>query len=233
MVKTTFRKVVLAVLLVAALVAAQYYCSGVVSYCSLSRIEGWLEAAGVLAPVLYMLVMASVIVISPLPSMPLSIVAGAFFGPLLGTLYSALGALLGAVASFMIARLLGREIVERLLGKHLDLIRVGTKGVLTKVVFISRLIPFISFDIVSYGAGLTEMSLWRFTLATFLGMLPLTFLYNYYGSVIVVGGWLTTLVGLVMVALFFLVPYWAGKRATRQGVLKKAPEVPEKAPKDA
>ncbi|UCB49003.1 MAG: VTT domain-containing protein [Deltaproteobacteria bacterium] len=39
--------------------------------------------------------------------------------------------------------------------------------------FFSRLLPVVSFDIISYGAGLTKMSLRNFTLATFLGMLAL------------------------------------------------------------
>ena len=64
----------------------------------------------------------------------------------------------------------------------------------------------VSFDVVSYGAGLTKMSLSRFSIATFLGMLPLTFVYNYLGSVITFHrGW-TLAFGLVMVLLFFGLP---------------------------
>ncbi len=55
-------------------------------------------------------VMATAVVVSPIPSLPLDIAAGSFFGPLLGTLYAATGALAGAVLSFLIARLLGRWI---------------------------------------------------------------------------------------------------------------------------
>jgi uncharacterized membrane protein YdjX (TVP38/TMEM64 family) len=51
-------------------------------------------------------------------------------------------------------------------------------------VFFSRLFPVVSFDIISYGAGLTKMSLGNFSVATFLGMLPLTFIYNTFGSVL-------------------------------------------------
>ncbi|NIM98558.1 MAG: TVP38/TMEM64 family protein, partial [candidate division Zixibacteria bacterium] len=77
---------------------------------------------------------------------------------------------------------------------------------LAKVVFLSRLLPIISFDIVSYGAGFTKMSLRSFSLATFLGMLPLTFLYNYFGSALVVGRGLALVLGLVMVLFFFVFP---------------------------
>jgi uncharacterized membrane protein YdjX (TVP38/TMEM64 family) len=73
-------------------------------------------------------------------------------------------------------------------------------------------VPFVSFDIVSYGAGLTKMSLKVFIIATFLGMLPLTFVYNTFGSVLVVGSWLALILGLFMVVLFFLFPLLIEKR---------------------
>lgn len=56
------------------------------------------------------------------------------------------------------------------------------------------------------------MSLRKFTLATFLGMLPLTFIYNYFGSVLVVGKGLTLILGLILVLLFFLIPRWIEKK---------------------
>jgi uncharacterized membrane protein YdjX (TVP38/TMEM64 family) len=52
------------------------------------------------------------------------------------------------------------------------------------------------------------MSLKKFSLATALGMIPLTFVYNYFGSVLVIGKVLTIIMGLVMVILFFLIPRW-------------------------
>jgi uncharacterized membrane protein YdjX (TVP38/TMEM64 family) len=51
------------------------------------------------------------------------------------------------------------------------------------------------------------MSLGKFALATFLGMLPLTFIYNYFGSVLVIQGWVSALVAAVFVALFFVIPW--------------------------
>lgn len=65
----------------------------------------------------------------------------------------------------------------------------------------------------SYGSGLTKISLKRFSLATFLGMLPLTFVYNYFGSVLVIGKGLAVAMGLVMVLLFFLIPLWIERYA--------------------
>jgi len=176
------------------------------SYLNPARINAWLDFAGDLAPLLYIVLMALAVVISPIPSVPLDLAAGAFFGPLLGTLYSAAGALGGAVISFLIARFLGRELIDRFLGGHINFCTTCSDKLLTKIVFLSRLLPIISFDVISYGAGLTRMSLKRFSLATFFGMLPLTFIYNYSGSVLVFGTGLTIILGLSIVILFFLAP---------------------------
>jgi uncharacterized membrane protein YdjX (TVP38/TMEM64 family) len=159
-----------------------------------------------------MLMMASAVVVSPIPSLPLNVAAGAFFGPLAGTAYSLAGALLGALASFSIARYLGRGFIERFLSGHVNLCSRCSDRILTKIVFLSRLIPVVSFDVVSYGAGLTMMSLRKFALATLLGMVPLTALYNYAGSVLVFGGVTTVSVGLAMVALFFVLPWWLERK---------------------
>ncbi len=159
-----------------------------------------------------MFIMALAVVISPLPSLPLDMAAGAFFGVFMGTLYSVAGALAGSAASFMISRFLGRHFIERFLVGHINFCTYCSDKILTKIVFLSRLLPVVSFDIVSYGAGLTKMSLMRFSMATFLGMIPLTFIYNYFGSVLVFRRGLTITLGLIMVVFFFVIPVWLGKK---------------------
>lgn len=170
------------------------------------RIRGFLGDAGRLAPILYMGLMALAVIISPIPSVPLDIAAGAFFGPLLGTVYSSIGALGGGVISFLLARFLGRAIAERFLSGHIHFCRRCSDRLLTKIVFFSRLLPFVSFDIISYGAGLTQMSLKAFAGASFLGMLPLTFAYNYFGSFLVVGEKVTVVFGIAAVGFLIVFP---------------------------
>jgi len=188
------------------------YSSGLQDYVSQKAILTLLKNMGSFAPLGFMAVMA-LTVVSPLPSLPLDIAAGIFFGPYLGTFYSATGALAGSVISFSIARLLGRSLIERFLRGHINFCSSCSDRMLTGVVFFTRLIPLVSFDMVSYGSGLTKMSLWRFSLATFLGMLPLTFVYNYFGSALVVDGRLAAVFGIVMVLLLFLLPVWVERYA--------------------
>jgi len=144
-------KLALAALGVAALVwSAQRY--DLAQVLDPERIRELLASAGPAAPLALIGLMATAVVISPVPSLPLDIAAGAFFGPLLGTLYAAIGATLGAVISFGIARLLGRQLIERFLGGHISFCTECSDHLLTRIVLGSRLIPFLSFDLISYGA---------------------------------------------------------------------------------
>lgn len=179
---------------------------GLERYLSPAHVQELLAASGALAPLTLMMLMATAVVVSPIPSLPLDIAAGAYFGPWLGTLYAAMGALIGAVASFAIARWLGRDLVERLVGGHIAFCTTCSDRLLTRLVFVSRLIPAVSFDIVSYGAGLTKMSVGRFALATFLGMLPLTFAYVSAGRLLVAYGPLPIVAGVVVVAGLVALP---------------------------
>ena len=209
--KKSLLKIILLAAFILGIAAAQLSLD-VSTYVHPDRIRGWLDSAGTLAPVAYMLMMASAVVVSPIPSLPLNIAAGAFFGPFAGTAYSLAGALLGALVSFSIARSLGRGFIERFLSGHVNFCAQCSDRILTKIVFLSRLIPVVSFDVVSYGAGLTMMSLRNFALATLLGMLPLTALYNYAGSVLTFDRVTTVAVGLALVALFFVAPWWLERK---------------------
>ena len=171
------------------------------------RVEGRLHAAGPLGPVLFILVMA-VTVVSPVPTFPLDILAGRVFGPLFGTLYAVTGATLGAVVSFFVARWLGRDLIARFLKGHISFCQQCSDKLLTKVVFFARLIPAVSFDLVSYGSGLTKMSWTKFAVATFIGMLPLTSVYVSFGPMLSVSRPVAWIGGAVVVALLFLLPRW-------------------------
>jgi uncharacterized membrane protein YdjX (TVP38/TMEM64 family) len=176
-----------------------------------SRIEALLEEIGPLAPLIYMAVMAATAFIIPIPGPPLFVIAGAIFGPFLGTVYAVAGSLTGALVAFLVGRFLGRDFVESLVGKQVVICCECSEGLLTKIIFFSRLLPLISFDVVSYGAGLTRMSLRSFALATLLGSLPMTFIYHSFGSVLAVSSTTALILGLVIVAILFALPYLADR----------------------
>ena len=137
---------------------------------------------GAWGPAAIIVLMMLAILISPIPSAPIALAAGAAYGHGWGTLYVLLGAQAGAVAAFALARLVGYETVHRWFGSRLSIGFVGSQNALMGIVFVSRVLPFISFDIVSYAAGLTVLSFWRFAIATFAGIAPTSFLLAHFGS---------------------------------------------------
>lgn len=73
-------------------------------------------------------------------------------------------------------------------------------------VFLSRLLPIFSFDLVSYGAGLTNMSLRAFAVATLFGMILPTLALTSLGGHLALGEWPLILSGAVLAAFLFLLP---------------------------
>jgi uncharacterized membrane protein YdjX (TVP38/TMEM64 family) len=154
----------------------------------------------------FIMLMATAVVISPIPSLPLDLAAGVTFGAIAGTAYAVIGAEIGAIISFLIGRALGREALTRILRTEIRFCERCSDRHLAIFVFLARLVPVISFDLVSYGAGLTNMSLRTFAVATFLGMIVPTFALTYAGASVIAGKWVLVILGLIMVALFLVMP---------------------------
>ena len=146
------------------------------------KLRLWITNLGYIGPVTIIALMAIAVIINPIPSAPIALASGAVFGHTWGTIYVVAGAAIGAAGAFWIARLLGQELLVRLFGKKIMLGWLGSQIILMALVFVSRLIPFLSFDLVSYGAGLTQIKAWRFLLATLLGLVPASFLLAHFGG---------------------------------------------------
>jgi len=148
----------------------------------------WIVRLGLWGPLAIVALMTVAIVMSPIPSGLIAIISGAVYGPLWGTAYVVAGAELGAVVAFSITRCLGYEAVRRWPSARMLIGRLSgsrSQAALMAIVFGSRLVPFISFDAVSYAAGLTPLTFWRFALATLAGVVPISFLLVYFGEELV------------------------------------------------
>jgi len=193
-------------------------------------VADWLREAGPFGPIVFIALMAAAVVISPIPSLPLDIAAGATFGPMLGTAYAVIGAEIGAIASFLIGRALGRDVLTRLLRTNVAFCERCSDRHLAIFVLLARLVPLFSFDIISYGAGLTNMSVRVFALVTFFGMIPPTLALTYAGSQVVSGTWLLILSGLAMVGMMLLIPKLVLRYPTARWVRLLRGEMPAEAP---
>lgn len=112
--------------------------------------------AGLWGPVLIVTLMTLAVVASPIPSAPIALAAGAAYGHIWGTALVVIGAELGALIAFALARILGHDVLRRAFGDRVDVGLLGSQTALTTTVFASRLMPFVSFDMISYAAGLSR-----------------------------------------------------------------------------
>jgi uncharacterized membrane protein YdjX (TVP38/TMEM64 family) len=171
-----------------------------------SALQDWIEGLGIMGPIAVIGLMTLAILASPIPSAPIAVAAGAAYGHLWGTGYVLLGAELGAVGAFGIARLAGHDLMRRLFGDRLSVGMFRSQTNLMALVFVSRLMPFVSFDIVSYAAGLTILSFWRFAVATFAGIIPASFFLAHLGSELKTGEIDSILISVFLIGGITLIP---------------------------
>ncbi|MFP7571668.1 TVP38/TMEM64 family protein [Marivita sp. S2033] len=152
-----------------------------------ARLEMLVAQAGLWGPVVIVALMTLAVVASPIPSAPIAMAAGAAYGHLWGTMLVVIGAELGALIAFALARVLGHDVLRRVFGDRVDAGLFGSQNALTATVFASRLLPFVSFDMISYAAGLSRLHAWRFAVATLAGIIPASFLLAHFGGEAVSG----------------------------------------------
>ncbi|MBQ27721.1 MAG: hypothetical protein CMH81_06230 [Nitrospiraceae bacterium] len=173
------------------------------------EISVWVEGYGGAGPVAYLLLYTFAPMLF-VPSFPISMAAGLLFGPLWGTVFASLGSTLGALLPFIIARHFARPYVARhLRGRLKDLDqKIEAHGWIYLAV--TRLIPLFPFELLNYGFGLTKVRFVTYIVVSWLGMLPATIAYVFFGASmldIVEGTFRIELViGVVLFAVLGLLP---------------------------
>lgn len=119
----------------------------------------------------------------PFPAEFLAIANGMVYGPVWGTVITWVGAMLGAFMAFELARAFGRPLVEFAVAKkNWSRLDNWTEAQGWRLVFVSRFIPVIAFNLVNYAAGLARISWWTFAWSTGIGILPMTIMMVLIGS---------------------------------------------------
>lgn len=127
-------------------------------------------------------------VMAPLPAFLITFANANLFGWWQGAILSWSSAMAGAALCFFISRGLGRDMVERFAGKGaLASVETYFEKYGSRTVLVCRLLPFVSFDAVSYFAGLTPIRFTAFFVATGIGQLPATVVYSYVGGMLTGG----------------------------------------------
>lgn len=150
----------------------------------LIQVLEWVEAQGMWAAVLFIVIMAVVVVLL-LPGILFTTGAGFVFGVVEGTIYVVIGTTLGAGAAFLIARHLFGERAARFILSRSRLRAVNDEMTRHdwKVVLLTRLIPFFPGKLSNYFFGLTSFSFRGFMLGSIIGFIPFSVHNVYLGAI--------------------------------------------------
>jgi uncharacterized membrane protein YdjX (TVP38/TMEM64 family) len=146
-------------------------------------LKATLREWGVLAPVIFILLQATQVVVSPIPGEATGFLGGYLFGEWLGFIYSTIGLTAGSIVAFGIGRWLGAHFVRNVVSKEtwerLGFI-VEAEGAI--LCFIVYLIPGLPKDIVCYLFGISPMPFWVFALVSGIGRMPGTWILSAQGA---------------------------------------------------
>lgn len=185
------------------------------------KIETFIKSLGIWGPIAYMLFY----VVRPLVLFPaglLTAIGGAVFGPLLGTVYTVIGATGCALWEFLVARYVGREWIKKKIGHHIQKIdtHLEKHGIWTLLLI--RLIPNLPYDVQNYGLGLTKIGFGSYAVGTFFGIIPGTFAFCYLGRSLFEGNVGKILIAALIIAGLILLQRWYKKKKAAKEMLTDA-----------
>ncbi len=148
----------------------------------LHALRTFVLSAGALGP-LAVIGLMLVHTVLPFPAEVVTLVAGAVYGPWLGLLFTWIGAMAGGMAGFALARWIGHPLLRRWLpprAKEISERWIGDHAAWSLLVL--RLLPFVSFNLINYAAGLSEVDFWTFLWTMAVGILPFSILLVLLGA---------------------------------------------------
>ena len=144
----------------------------------LGSLRDWIASLGVWGPVVYVGVYI-VATVAALPGSAMSLIAGALFGSVWGTVCVSIGSTVGASLAFLIGRYIARDAVSRWLSGKDKFVKLDpmTEQYGAVIVALTRLVPLFPFNLLNYGLGLTKVRFWTYVFWSWLCMLPFTVVY--------------------------------------------------------
>lgn len=148
----------------------------VVRNISLEEIKTWVLGHGAWAAVIYI----ATFVVLPIFFFPVPVIVlagGTIFGLFKGTLYTMIGVLINTPIMYFIGRFLLKDFVHNFVNNHMseklrNALKSTNQKVLALVLFIIRLSPIFSYNLVNYISGVTEIKFLPYILTTIAGVLP-------------------------------------------------------------
>lgn len=143
--------------------------------------SAYVDMHPVLSIIVFSLIYIVAVALSVPLATPLSILSGFLFGTVVGTLVVVFSATVGATAIFLLARYFFRDFFEEKFKARIDALKVESMVNGFRDILILRLIPAVPFALINVAAGFTRVRLREYVLATFLGIMPFSFVYVHAG----------------------------------------------------
>ncbi len=148
------------------------------------------------------------------PGAVMTLAAGLAFGTVKGSIYSLIGADLGALVAFAAGRFLGKGFVNRLLagrfGETLD--KIARNGF--QIILYLRVFPIIPYNALNLLAGASPITFKDYFWASMIGMIPGTILFAFLGNEL----WHPTSPRFILALLLIAVSFAAGEVYRRMRV---------------
>jgi uncharacterized membrane protein YdjX (TVP38/TMEM64 family) len=149
-------------------------------FTSIDALQARIASLGAFAPIGFVLLYA-ITNIALIPGGFFDVAGGALFGPIWGTVLNLAGATLGAAVSFLIARYVAGDWVERRAGARVQRVVRSVEADGWQFVAFLRLVPVFPYPVANYLLGLTRIPFHHYMLATVVFMLPSTIAYTWIG----------------------------------------------------
>lgn len=140
---------------------------------------------GIIGIFLFIAIMAIQGLIVPLPSEIVLLGTGMIWGWFYGGIMGIIGSMAAALLCYYISRRGGRPLAEKFIGtKAIDIADnfIGKHGM--KAIIITRFIPFIPFDVISYTSGLVDIDVKKYSIGTLIGSIFRAFFYATLGALL-------------------------------------------------
>jgi len=169
------------------------------------KLESVINILGVWGPLAYIL-MYIFITLTISPALPITIAGGIIFGPIMGVVYTAIGAGIGLSLSFLIARYVARGAIERKFGNTAIFKKIdeGVKKDGWFILAVTRLIPIFPFGIQNYVYGLTSIGFVKYAIFSVIFLLPGSSVYVMLAGAFTSGDKATVLKYSITASLIFL-----------------------------
>ncbi|HXQ12383.1 MAG TPA: TVP38/TMEM64 family protein [Caulobacteraceae bacterium] len=140
------------------------------------------QAHPILSVLAYIGADAAVTALALPATIPMTLTGGLLFGPWVGGLAGAAGCTLGGATLFLACRTAAGDVIRRFAGPQAAQIEDGVRRDAFFYILTLRLIPVMPFGLTTLALGFLEIPLGAFAAATFLGILPLSFIYANIGA---------------------------------------------------